>query len=203
VSDPNARTVRCLGCGASVPDRDSAIHPYIGASAGCWALFGEVMAREYGEYRYPAVHALTVDVYAAQHPGMPSRRSTQSVALHLMGLHLALERGYDAQRVIAERQRAQRAGATYTWLEPPANMGPLTIVDIHAARDLAEHEDLVRRWAASVWAAWEQHHDRIRAWASAAQTSSARQPLTSPLPELTMASDAVPYRMVGMPESLT
>ncbi|MFO7697797.1 MAG: DUF5946 family protein [Anaerolineae bacterium] len=168
MSDPNARTVRCPGCGALVPDHDGATHPYIGASAGCWALFGEVMAREYGEYRYPAVHALTVDTYAAQHPGTPSRRSIQSVALHLMGLHLALERGYDAQRVIAERQRALRGGATYTLLEPPAEMGPLTILDVHAARDLAEHESVVRRWAASVWAAWAPHHAQIREWARVA-----------------------------------
>ena len=73
----------CAGCGALVPVTDGPTHPYIGASPGCWAIYGEVLAREYGEYAYPPVHRLTVDAYAAQHPGVPSRRSIQSVAIHL------------------------------------------------------------------------------------------------------------------------
>jgi len=34
-------------------------------TAGCWAAYSEVLAKEYGEYQYPAVHRLTVD---AQQP---------------------------------------------------------------------------------------------------------------------------------------
>src|SRR2546426_1032303 len=88
-------TERCVGCGALVPAVDGPIHPYIGASPGCWRTYGEVLAREYGEYAYPAVHRLTVDAYAAQHPGVPGRRSSQSVAVHLMSLCLVLEQGLE------------------------------------------------------------------------------------------------------------
>ena len=96
------------------------------------------------------------------------------MAVHLVGLCLALEHGSSPTRVIAERQRALRDGATYTWLEPPADPGALTIVDVHAATDLTEHEEGVRRWAASVWSAWAPHHAQIRKWARMTQTSSER-----------------------------
>jgi hypothetical protein len=45
-----------FGCGALLPDVNGPTHPYLGASASCWAVYGEVLAREYGEYRYPPVH---------------------------------------------------------------------------------------------------------------------------------------------------
>jgi hypothetical protein len=48
-------------------------HKYIGAVAGCWEIYGEILAKEYGEYGYPELtHRLTVDTYAVQHPGTPS-----------------------------------------------------------------------------------------------------------------------------------
>ena len=83
----------CAGFGTLVPDTEGPTLPYIGASPGCWAIFGEVLARECAEYAYPPVHRLTVDAYAAQHPGVPSRSSMQSVAIQVIGLHLILERG--------------------------------------------------------------------------------------------------------------
>jgi hypothetical protein len=41
------------------------------------------------------VHPLTVDTYAVQHPGVPERRTSQSLALHLITLCLVIERGAD------------------------------------------------------------------------------------------------------------
>ena len=46
--------------------------------------------RELGELRNPDIHRLSVDTYAVQHPGVPERRSIQSVAVHLMCLCLVL-----------------------------------------------------------------------------------------------------------------
>ena len=83
----------CPGCGLVLPARDGPAHPYIGASPACWALFGELLAREYADPRYRRVHRTTVDAYATQHPGVPERRSVQSVALHLAGLLLVFEEG--------------------------------------------------------------------------------------------------------------
>ena len=86
--------IPCIGCGAPVPDTDGATHRCFGASPGCRAAFGEVLAKEYGEYAYPGVHGLTVDAYAVQHQGRSSRQTIQSLAIHLVGLYVLLERGY-------------------------------------------------------------------------------------------------------------
>ena len=85
--------IPCAGCGAIVPNTDGPTHRYIGASPGCWQRYGQLLAREYGEYAYPDEHRLTVDAYAVQHPGVPGKQSSQSVAVHLMSLCLVLERG--------------------------------------------------------------------------------------------------------------
>lgn len=68
-------TVSCIGCGAAVPSTDGPTHAYIGASPGCWACYGQVLTKEYSDYRFAPVHRLTVDTYAVQHPGKPERRA--------------------------------------------------------------------------------------------------------------------------------
>ena len=71
---------RCQGCGLVLPVRTGPTHPYIGACPACWALFGDVLAREYGDPAYFRPHQVTVDTYAVQHPGTPERRSIQARA---------------------------------------------------------------------------------------------------------------------------
>lgn len=164
-AERNGETERCPGCSAEVPKSDGPTHAYIGASPGCWAIFGQVMAREYGEYGYPSVHRLTVDAYAAQHPGTSSRRSIQSVAAHLISLHLLLQRGYDADRATQGIRDALVYRSRFVWLEPPAALGALTILDVHGAADLTAHVDRVDRWARAVWEAWAPHHATIQRWA--------------------------------------
>ncbi len=157
--------IRCIGCGGLVPDLDGPTHPYIGASPGCWRIFGEVLAKEFGEYRYPAVHRLTVDAYAASHPGVPSRRSIQSVAVHLIRLCASLELHVPPEELNGLIRRAVLHAEKFVWLEPPGSIGDLTIVDVSRAQSLPEHERLVRAWAESVWKAWGKHHDQVRRWA--------------------------------------
>lgn len=132
------------------------------SSPACWALYGEVLAREYQDQAFFSVHKFTVDAYAVQHPGRPSPQTIQSVAVHLIRLCLMLEKGLaneranDAIKAAAERE--------YTWLTPPASMGPITVADVHKAGDLDAHKRLVREWAESAWKAWSAHHGQIKAW---------------------------------------
>lgn len=163
---PDSR-IACPQCGALVADEEGATHAYFGAAPGCWALYGEVLAREYQDYRFARLHRLTVDSYAVQHPGRPESRTIQSVAVHLIGLHLSLERPDAARPLEPLLQAAADASAGYRWLEPPDSLGAVTVVDVHrAGDDAAAHLAAVREWAASTWAAWAPHHDRIREWAS-------------------------------------
>jgi hypothetical protein len=155
----------CYGCGALVPDTNGPTHKYIGASPGCWAIYGEVLVKEYTDRRYYSIHRLTVDTYAVQHPGTPSRQTIQSVAIHLINLFLALERGYDFERATEAMRQALRHREEYVWLEPPASPGAMTVLDMAKAKNFPEHEGLVKRWAKSVWDAWSPHHETIRRWA--------------------------------------
>jgi hypothetical protein len=118
--------------------------------------------REYGELGNPAIHRMSVDAYAVQHPGVPERRSIQSVAVHLMGLCLVLDRGWRSEDAtgrlggLVERARPQ-------WLEPPVPNGTLT-VDHPLAAPSSEHAARVREWAADVWTAWSPHHPQVNDW---------------------------------------
>lgn len=158
--------IPCLGCGALVPDTAGPTHRYLGASPGCWAVFGQVLAREYGEYRYPFAHRLSVDAYAAQHPGTPSPQTIQSVAVHLISLYSILERGFDARLAIRAMDQATRHKVAYVWLDPPTSLGSITVVDLAGARDATEHERVARDWARSVWQAWSPHRAAILRWAA-------------------------------------
>ncbi len=170
-ADPAAAT-SCPGCGAEVPDIDGPAHRYIGASPGCWAIFAELT----GTARLamvPAPHGpLAVDAYAVQHPGVPGPQSTQSVWVHLVALHLMLEKGWSADQAIRIRKAAADASAGWPWLEPPASLGPLTIVDVarvagaDAGGLAAEHQRIVREWVVGCWEAWSAAHPQVRATAA-------------------------------------
>jgi len=100
-------------------DREGPTHRYMESSPGCWAVYGEVLAREYGDISYASLHRLTVDAYSVQHPGQPSPQSTQSVALHLMSLCLVLERGVEPARATAFLQAAAEPKGQFVWPGAP------------------------------------------------------------------------------------
>src|SRR4051794_24590014 len=83
---------RCPGCAVELDQLEGPTDPYGAASPACWAVFGIVMAREFSGEAHFASHRLSVDAYMAQHPSQSSRAAVQSVWLHLVGLHLVLER---------------------------------------------------------------------------------------------------------------
>jgi uncharacterized protein DUF5946 len=130
----------------------------------CWALFGELLAREFGDPGYFAVPQLSVDTYAAQHPGWRERRSIQSLGLHLMTLSLFLEGGADISEGPALVKRIMANRPVFEWLGPPRLSGGMTVADVLEARDAREHSRLVHAWARDVWDAWAPHHNVVRRW---------------------------------------
>jgi hypothetical protein len=154
----------CPGCHAHYLPCDGPTHPYIGASAACWATYGEVLAREYREFGYPDVHRLTVDAYAAQHPGIEFRQSIQSVAIHLIGLYLWLECGKSAREITARLRVAVKRGG-FTWLTPPKQPGVITVQEVVLATNRDDHISKVEAWARSVWQAWQDHAATVKRWA--------------------------------------
>jgi Family of unknown function (DUF5946) len=158
---------RCPGCGVELPATGGPAHAYIGASPECWALYGEVLEPDYGNRNMPAIHRLTVDTYAAQHPGTPGRRAEQSVALHLGGLCMVLERELDPDYVHRAMAGMTERPRPFGWLEPPVSLGSVTVQDVLDASCHEERDARVRDWALDVWRAWEPHHEAIRAWLDA------------------------------------
>ncbi len=158
-------TEACPGCGARyLPQAVDEAHPYIGASPACWAAFGELLAREFGNPAYGRVHRHTVDVYAVQHPGKDDRRQRQSVALHLIGICHWLEHGLEMDRLNTITQRLASEDRPWPWLDPPTAF-PMTVGHVLVARDGPEHVGLVRRWAEVTWDAWADVRALVRDWA--------------------------------------
>jgi CTP:molybdopterin cytidylyltransferase MocA len=161
-------TEPCPGCGARyLPQLADQTHPYLGASPACWATFGELLAREFGDVTFGRIHRHSVDVYAVQHPGTDDRRQRQSVALHLIGLCHWLEHGIESDRLTAITQVLASDNRSWPWLTPPVGY-PMTVGDVFVAREGAEHVRLVTRWAETTWDGWAAHHATVRAWASEA-----------------------------------
>ncbi len=92
----------------------------------------------------------------------PSPRTIGSVGVHLVRLHLQLERGLphdEANDAMLEISSRAREG--FVWLDPPASLGGVTVLDVLDAGSAGEHMERVRVWAASVWEAWAPHHETV------------------------------------------
>lgn len=158
------KELMCPGCKALFPDTEEPAHAYIGASAGCWKLYGEVLAKEFSEYRYPDFHRLTVDAYCVQHPGEPGPQSIQSVGIRLIALYLTFEMRMPLTGITPLLGRFLKKDMPFEWLNPPDHLGEVTVLDIIKATSYEEHKLGVYRWAQNVWDAWEPYHKTVKNW---------------------------------------
>ncbi len=144
---------RCSRCGAVASD----------GQADCRRLFEEVLALEYGNPAYGAVHLLTVDAHALQHSEDHGPRSN---AFHLLRLYVLLERGGDPRIGWNPQWLKVQIGKTQglPFLEPPDDQGAVTVADVHGAPTPGEHAERAWRWARSVWEAWGEYHGWARQW---------------------------------------
>ncbi|HAX48903.1 MAG TPA: hypothetical protein DCX92_07950 [Bacteroidetes bacterium] len=156
--------IQCYGCKAVIKNVNGPKHAYIGSDAGCWDIFCGVLAKEYTDYNELwQTHRLTVDTYAAQHPGNPGRKEIQSVFIHLTRLYLQLERGITGKRANDVMLNISKFKEQYAWLDPvPDFAGTLNITHVAEAKNITEHKQAVELWAVSVWKAWSRHHDTIK-----------------------------------------
>lgn len=162
----------CPGCGLVAPAAGGPPPDEYGASADCWELYGELLARSYSIAAYRHVHQLVVDAYIAQHPGGGSRREVQRLALCLMTLCLFVEGAADPRDgpALHQQMMADRPDFFHR-LQPPPQPGLMTAADVLAARNAAEHERLAWAWGRDVWRSWESHHATIRRWNTRALTA--------------------------------
>jgi hypothetical protein len=154
--------IPCFSCRGIVPVVIGPVHPYMKSSAGCWKLYGDILAKEYSLENYdPLMHRITVDTYAIQHPGEPERRSINSVNLHLIRLYLVLQNqidGSEANEIMKRMSENTKLKENFVWLEPPSFENTITVVDVWKASDLESHVKTVLEWGHSVLKRWTEKH---------------------------------------------
>lgn len=150
----------CPWCGVKTRKSIGATHKYLESSVGCWALYGELLAREYENYEYMSVHGLTVDAYALQHPGKESPQTINSVYVHLASLYSYFELGKPVGELSNIKKDVLQYKNDFVWLEPPADLKLITVADILKAETAAQHCANVEKWAMYIFEKWEAHHGK-------------------------------------------
>ena len=147
----------CPWCGVKTEKIDGPTHRYMASTPGCWALFGQVLAREYENVLYWRAHELTVDAYALQHPGTESRQTINSINIHLASLYSYFVLGTAIADLAKVKKRMSGKKIEFNWLEPPEDLSGRNVADILAASSPDEHFEGVERWARFVFERWKRH----------------------------------------------
>ncbi len=159
----------CPWCGGEfAPAQDGVTHAYMLSSPGCWAAYGELLAREYSDaVLFGSSHRLTVDSYALQHPGDPGdRRAVQSFWIHGASLWLVLRMGASVTEATAALKFLAGRGL------PPAPEARTHFAFTHAdvlAQSVDRHQSLVRLWADTTLDALDSLHGEFERLALSAK----------------------------------
>ncbi|MFN8583558.1 MAG: DUF5946 family protein, partial [Gemmatimonadaceae bacterium] len=124
-------THTCVGCGASIAQREGPVHPYMTSAPACLAQYGELLAHLAHGAIAQATRVMCADSYAAQHPGSPNPQAIQSVGTHLVNIYRYIARGEPVHIPTLP------AKGFLHWLEPPSFAGTLTVFDMPPAADPA------------------------------------------------------------------
>ncbi len=163
-------TQTCPGCRLVLECAEGPTHAYIGATPACWAQYRRLSGAPYARTLGSRSRRLAEDAYAVQHPGAPDRRSVQSVAVHLMGLCVLLERDGETRRLMPVLGKMpQRRTLDLHWLTPPVRNGRLTVLDALEGGSGDGHAAAVESWARDVWRAWRPPHPTVREWLDASR----------------------------------
>jgi len=154
------KTTTCPGCGLVCPDRHLDSPDRFNASGECWQLFSDLscytVARQDAEF----IHQHAVDAYEAQHAGGTTRNIT--VAFGLIGLYLALERGFTGKQVQQAHMRIARIRNDWPRIEPPVRPAGITVLDVLQVPDGPEKDAIIRKWMEAVWENWADRQAWVR-----------------------------------------
>ena len=153
---------KCVGCGAEVARIAGPTHRYMLSAPGCWALFGQLLARLLSEPAAEDLRRRCADAFAVQHPGTPGRQAIQSVAGHLMSLYAQFELNQSPRQAHEHIEAVVRHEHILRWLTPPASVGRVVVRDVVEWQ--CSLEEIAREWARGAWLAWEPWHGQIRDW---------------------------------------
>lgn len=176
----HTKTRQCPGCKIILPYQDGLEHllnagigRYGVASPECLALLQQVALKDYE----CGGHA-SIDAYAVQHPPHAATQqlleisprlvaaSKQSVAIHLLGLYLRIEKKMSKYAAGIAMQKLLESGAQLEneELVPPANLGEITVVDVAKATTCEKHIKLTAKWSISACKAWTKYYPQVQEW---------------------------------------
>jgi hypothetical protein len=157
-----AQMPSCPGCHVVLPGPSEVWHPRSTASVACHALYGEVLGYEHQHVaELGRWHQLLVDTYAAQHAG--ERSAPITTAFALIGLSLALERGWSGLRVRDAHQELARRYREWPRFATPPSSATMTVEDLAFTRTPGEYVEALHHWAHGVWETWRHEHHRVEA----------------------------------------
>ena len=160
--------IPCFACGAKGLNIPGETHRYMLSSPGCWAMYNEVLEKEYSDFQYAKAHHFTVDAYACQHPGEPgSTQASRSVWIHLSSLfmifnyQMPLQEAANFKSVFSQFEKRR---SFIHQLEVPEDLGKVTVFDVWNNEDASKHYSLCEAWATSAFEAWKMAHSEIKSW---------------------------------------
>ena len=118
----------CPGCGLCLPDRHCNPPDRFNASGECWQLYSDLSCYMVAKQDAAFIHQHAVDAYAAQHSGGTTRNIT--VAFGLIGLYLALEKGYTGKQVQQAHMQIAQIRKDWLRLEPPFRPSGISVRDV-------------------------------------------------------------------------
>lgn len=157
---PANKTTTCPGCGLVLADLQLDPPDRFNASGECWQLFSDLSCYTVALRDTEFIHQHAVDAYEAQHAGGTTRNIT--VAFGLIGLYLALEKGYTGKQVQQVHMRIAKSRREWPWLEPPARPARLTVLDVLNMPDGPRKDAMIRKWMEAVWESWVDHKRWVR-----------------------------------------
>ena len=146
----------CPGCGIERASGGNLPEGRHNSSPECWELFGELSAYTltHGDPRF--IHQHAVDTWQLQH-ALPSK-SNIGIAFSLIGLYLALEKGYTGRQVQLAHMELGLTKRNWGDFEIPSTRAALTVADVLLADGGAARDAMLMQWAGSVWANWKHAH---------------------------------------------
>jgi hypothetical protein len=153
-------TTVCPGCGLVLPDLQINPPDRFHASGECLQLFSNLSCYTVSKQDAGFLHQYAVDAYGAQHAGGKTRDIT--VYFGLIGLYLALERGFSGKQVQAAHMHLARVRRVWPALKPPARPACLTVMDVLKAPDGPEKDAMIRQWMTAAWENWGDQRQLVR-----------------------------------------
>jgi hypothetical protein len=152
--------ITCPGCHAAMPARNADPPGRFNASGECWQTFSDLSCYTVALQDPLFIHQHAVDAYGAQHAGGNSRPIT--VVFGLIGLYLALERGYSGKEVQQAHMRIAKLRKDWPRLDPTGQPAALTVPDVLRVSPGPGRDAMIRQWAAAVWENWADRQAWVR-----------------------------------------